>query len=220
MSKVNKNETLKEKLDRVLKSPSPIDILLAREQVYLELLLGREQVDAKNVQVILNGINKMGYFVPDVWSKHCGGTRLTFDEMSKITNQWLITNYILDRVKSRAGRLSRHKKIIDTIPFFNDFLFAIYNQLPLDLNHKLSKMSKREESELICLVYKAIRQCYQITNPKKEKRNFTLNQFCKLTGFIIKMFLYDFPDIGINEPNKLGKKVTSALYNTDPRLLN
>jgi hypothetical protein len=220
MAKINKNATLTDIIARVSENPLNMNMVLARELIYMELFLGREKVDAKFVQVLLNGINELGDFKPDEWIKQGGGQRLSFTEMRKITDQWLLKHHIFDRKKSRSGRQDRYNKKIEAIPKFNAFLNSIWLSLPLDINIKLSKMKKGEESELICFVFKVLKECYSVTQPKKEKRIFTINQFCILTGYIIKRFLYDFPHISINDPIKLGKKVTSAIYNTDPRLLN
>ncbi|MBK8366273.1 MAG: hypothetical protein IPL10_02360 [Bacteroidetes bacterium] len=219
MAKGNSELTIKDLSAKVLSSPEGIDMLQARELLYLELFLGKETVDANNVRVVLNGINKMGYFKPNEWAKYCGGDVLTFTEMKKITKKWLKANYILGKVKKGSGQLEQFEGRIESIPLFDSMLFCIFNDLPLNLNHKLPKLKVREERQLIYLVFKVVKGSYLLTAPKKSKRTFTINQFCVLVGFIIKKFLYNFPKIKLNDPKKLGAKVRSAIDNTDPRAL-
>jgi hypothetical protein len=218
MAKSISNEPISTIVDRELNdNNNGMDILLARELVYLEIMLGKSKVEAKYVKVILNGINKMGYFKPNEWSSKCGGQRLTVEEMTIMTKRWLRKNYVLDKVKDRLDRNERFDKIIESIPNFDKFLLSIFHHLPLDLNHKLPKMKPKEEKAFVFFVYKAIKGCYFLTKPEKKKRNFTVNKFNILVGYIIKKFLYDFPGIGINNLDQLGKKVNSAVYNSDPR---
>ncbi len=211
---------LDKKIEEMLSNPEEIDFHQARHMVLLQLLIGLEVIETKYVRVLLSGTNGMG--VDSITDRPDQIDRYS-QKRARIVNiikDWLREHYILVKGNNPFGRDQRFDEAIGKIPNFDILLEGIVGSLPLDENNKLPKLRATEEGKLILIVFDAIEGCYEVTMSEPGKKIFAEHQFNTLVGFIIKRFLYDFPIIGIDDPERLGKKIDNVIRQNKKKKLD